>query len=672
MTRTKLWRLSLTAILGFGWLFLTPAYSDDPLSLAAQEIDKLNASVSDLNYKTEFQSLIDDAELKYSYALEWKNNRDGTAESYDAAVAAKATALDEKNLAQSAVDNQTTVVATALTNKNNAQDALDVANLNLSNTPVPSNGGQGVAFQIYPMIRNGSTAVLPPNPGLICQGAISTFYTYAGDWAICGASQNMIGIFTATLTVPNDINDVYFAAYTDDGSRIYVDGILEASQWQEQGSTWGPYTRHFNTTTDKTLQLEVWWYNGGGPGVMHLGWGHSGIWSGIPSQFLSYGQGSTQTEIDAYNEAVAAQQSAQATYDDKLSIYNQEVQTLQNLTASLTTATQNLTTADQNLTNALDAKNNAAASYNQSIIDLNAAIDAAWKYYEEQMAREIATALAQAAAAAANQPTPEPSPQPTEEVTPEPTPEPSPEQTKPVDPTPEPSSDTTDEPTPEPTVDPEPTPEPSPEPSPLPSDIDPEPTPEPEPTPAEPSEEPSPDNNIITDEELLELIPEKGTGTTEDLSGVIANLTSKDNKLVKLSPEQVAAVSQTLVALTNEAKAEVAQDLGIKSTEVAVIAEAMKSNPELATAFVEFKDREAAAEGATMPYTLADATTEVQTEAFLSDPIGALTSIDFEKILSPSEWGKDMTDDQREKAQEVIVPVIIAGNIVAAAMTRRI
>ncbi len=43
-----------------------------------------------------------------------------------------------------------------------------------------------------------------------------------------------------------------------------------------------------------------------------------------------------------------------------------------------------------------------------------------------------------------------------------------------------------------------------------------------------------------------------------------------------------------------------------------------------------------------------------------------------QKLLSPSEWGKDMTDDQREKAQEVVVPVIIAGNIVAAAMTRRI
>ena len=72
-----------------------------------------------------------------------------------------------------------------------------------------------------------------------------------------------------------------------------------------------------------------------------------------------------------------------------------------------------------------------------------------------------------------------------------------------------------------------------------------------------------------------------------------------------------------------------------------------------------------------MPYTLADATTEVATEAFLADPIGALTDINLEELFDISNWGSDMTDDQREKAQEVIVPVIIAGNIVAAAMTRR-
>jgi hypothetical protein len=346
----------------------------------------------------------------------------------------------------------------------------------------------------------------------------------------------------------------------------------------------------------------------------------------------------------------------------------------------LQTKTQEHLDAVADTEDALELKNSKIQIYNQSITDLNNAIDDAWRYYDYQLQREIQSAIAQAAAnAAANQPTPEPtpepSPEPTEEPTDEPTPEPSPDPTD--EPTDEPTPEPTPEPSPEPTVDPtdEPTPEPTPEVTP-----DPEPTEEPvvepteEPTP-EPSPEPGPDpepednpwtepDAEIKDEVLAALIPEKGTGTAEDLSGVIANLTSKDNKLVTLSPEQVTAVSQTLRALTQEAKVEVAEDLGIKPSEVAQIAEQMKSNPALAEAFVEFTDRAESAGDTPMPFTLADAVTEVQTEAFLADPLGAVFEVDVTELLSNfSELGMDMTDDQREKAQEVIIPVIIVSQI---------
>ena len=708
MTRTKAWRLSLAAILGFGWLFITPAYSDDPLSLAAQEIQELNDSVADLNYKTEFQSLIDIAESKYDDAVDAKDARDDAADVYNSAVEAEATALNEKLLAQTSVDGQTVTVAIKLQEKNDAQSALDISAVNLAtaNTnlqtaqnAVNNAGSAGLQYTVYHLLRdgyvNGQHIAVPGS--VICTGV---WNSNSMNLPVCGYYEDIIVKFTGKITVPSDWTNVYFAGYTDDGFRMYVDGNLAVDNWVEQGATWSAYSPIYNVSQDKTLDVEIWWYNGGGPGSYHLGWSIPGGWTGAGCAYtggwgvgfscnlntFSYGSGATQQQLDNLSAAQAAKTAAQQDYNTKLAIRNTKVSEYNSANSALTTHNQTLTTkttahnaAIINTANKLQDKEDTIDAYDQSIIDLNNSIDNAWNYYNEQMAREIATALAQAAAAAANQPTPEPtpepSPEPTEEVTPEPSPdpspEPSPEQTESVDPTPEPSPETTDEATPEPTPEPEPSLEPSPEPSPQPTDIDPEPTPEPEPTPTEPSEE-SQDNVIIKDEELLELIPEKGTGTSEDLTSVIANLTSKDNKLVTLSPEQVAAVSQTLVALTNEAKIEVAQDLGIKATEVAVIAEAMKSNPELATAFVEFKDREAAAEGATMPYTLADATTEVQTEAFLADPIGAVLDIDLSKVLSPSEWGKDMTDDQREKAQEVVIPVIIASNIVAAAMTRRI
>jgi hypothetical protein len=668
LTRTKLWRLSLAAILGFGWLFLTPAsYSDDPLSIAAQEIAELNEKVGGLNEEQATRDLIDIAESKYDSAVAAKTNRDNKIAAYDAAVEAEATALSQKTAAQSAVDGQTVTVATALANKNNAQDELDVATINLNTansnlqsaqSVVNSAGSAGLQYTVYHLLRdgyvNGQHIAVPGS--VICTGV---WNSASMNLPVCGYYEDIIVKFTGKITVPSSWTGVYFAGYTDDGFRMYVDGQLAVDNWVEQGVTWSPYSPIYNVSQDKTLDVEIWWYNGGGPGSYLLGWSIPGGWTTAGCAYtggwgvgfscnlntFSYGSGATQQQLDNLTAAQAAQTAAQNAYNtklqirnDKLNVYNTENNTLNTYNQTLTTKTTAYDNAVSNTSAALTDKNNAITAYNQAIVDMNDAIDDAWDLYNSTWQFEEQQRVAAAIAAAmANQP--QPTPEPTIAPTPEPSPEPSPEQTKPVDPTPEPSSDTTDEPTPEPTVDPEPTVEPSPEPSPLPSDIDPEPTPEPEPTPAEPSEEPSRPNTI-----------------TEETANLIADLTSKDT-LTKLTPEQKAAV---------------AEGLGIKSEELAKVAALAAAEPTVAKALEEFGDRIKENSQAPMPYTLADATTEIATEAFLADPIGALTSIDLDKLFDISNWGSDMTDDQREKAQEVVIPVIIASNIVAAAMTRRV
>jgi outer membrane biosynthesis protein TonB len=667
LTRTKAWRLSLAAILAFGWLFLTPAYSDDPLSLAAQEISELNEKVSNLTEEAETRALIDIAEDKYDTAVAAKQARDTAYAEYDAAVAAEATALSEKTTAQSAVDGQTVTVATALANKNNAQDELDVATINLNTansnlqsaqSVVNSAGSAGLQYTVYHLLRdgyvNGQHIAVPGS--VICTGV---WNSASMNLPVCGYYEDIIIKFTGKITVPSDWTGVYFAGYTDDGFRMYVDGQLAVDNWVEQGVTWSPYSPIYNVSQDKTLDVEIWWYNGGGPGSYLLGWSIPGGWTTAGCAYtggwgvgfscnlntFSYGSGATQQQLDNLTAAQQAQSTAQQTYNaklavrnDKLSVYNSAVSTLNTYNQTLTTKNTAYDNAVIDTSNKLTAKNNAQSTYDQAIIDMNDAIENAWDLYNETWLFEEQQRVAAAIAAAmANQP--QPTPDATVDPTPEPSPEPSPEQTQPDDPTPEPTPETTDEATPEPTPEPEISPEPEQEPSPQPTDTDQEPTPEPEPTPAEPSEESSRPNVI-----------------TEETANLIADLTSKDT-LTKLTPEQKAAV---------------AEGLGIKTSEIAKVAALAASEPTIAKALEEFGDRIKENATAPMPYTLADATTEIATEAFLSDPIGAISDINFEELLSPSEWGKDMTDDQREKAQEVIVPVIIAGNIVAAAMTRRI
>ena len=700
----KLLRIFTVSLLAFGWLFIAPteAHSDDPLTVAAKQIENLNSAVDKLDYKDGLINLIDIAENKFMYAKNLRDVRDLGIKNYDDAVDAEDLALEAKDLAQSNVDGQTAIVATALTNKNNAKDALDLANINLSTAQqaLSGAGGPGLRYDVYSLIRvNGQAAT----DQLLCSGTWNSNYM---QLPVCGnLYQNFIVKFTGKITVPSWFTSTYFAGYTDDGFRMYINGELAINNWREQGTTWSAYSRTYDVSEEKALNVEIWWYNGGGPGSYHLGWAIPGGWTGAGCDYsgsprvwgqnfscnlntFSSGSGASATQTADYQSALILKNVAQQEYNDKLNIYNQEVATLNSYSQELTNKTSEYENAVNDTEDALSEKNNAISNFNNAILDVNSAIDDAWRYYDEQSQREIQRTIAQAAAnAAANQPKPEPSQMPTVEPekpkpTPPPTDKPEPNPTnatgteepgpKPTQPGPKP---TESGPKPEPTdkTNPDPTDKPKPEepkPTPAPS---PEPKPEPttEPLAPEPKPLPRPDfkpaeniDPVIKDAVLAALIPEKGSGTSEDLSGVIANLTNKDNKLVKLSPEQTAAVSQTLKALTQEAKIQVAENLGISASEVAKVADQMKSNPELAAAFVAFNDKAAEAENTPMPFTLADAVTEVQTEAFLEDPLGAVFNVDPLELLSNfSELGMDMTDDQREKAQEVIIPVIIVSQI---------
>ncbi len=595
-------------------------------------------------------------------------------------------------------------MATALEDKNDAQDALDIANINLS---TQSGSMTDITTEDFNnnSINNGRQNWPAGALSIFIVGSIDSNGNSVGT-EVAITSTNNGGYFYGSDQVPSNDYTNPPALHLQAPSQTLA---FRVANWSEGAVTQVKFSvyakngdatamvRHTDGTTyNFTIQNNV---NSDYPGFVHQEvldalpgkqiheiyfWADNNDWYIIDNVIIKTIIGSVPSQ-----ESSTAVASAQAVYNDKLNIYNQAVSTLNAYNQTLTNKTTEAENASLNVVTALQNKNNAISAYDQAINNVNSAIDDAWRCYDEQLQREIQSAIAQAAAnAAANQPTPEPSPEPTAEEppTPEPSPEPTAEEPSTPEPSPEPTAEEppTPEPSPEPTVDPteEPTPEPTPEEPPTP-EPSPEPTtetteePAPEPSP-EPGPEPKPEENpwtepdvVIEDEVLAALVPEKGTGTEEDLSNVIANLTSSDNKLVTLSPEQVTAVSQTLRALTQEAKDEVAEDLGIKPSEVAQIAEQMKSNPALAEAFVEFTDREAEAGETPMPFTLADAVTEVQTEAFLADPLGAVFAVDPVELLSNfSELGMDMTDDQREKAQEVIVPVIIVSQI-AGAMIRR-
>ena len=109
--------------------------------------------------------------------------------------------------------------------------------------------------------------------------------------------------------------------------------------------------------------------------------------------------------------------------------------------------------------------------------------------------------------------------------------------------------------------------------------------------------------------------------------------------------------------------------LQVETEDVQIIADAVKDDEVIAEAVEEYVAR--AVENTDVEnYTLADVVTEVQFENFIENPIQTFIDIDIQDITI-ANIGDDMTSDQKEKAQEVVVPVILTRIATMAAFVFR-
>jgi len=165
-------------------------------------------------------------------------------------------------------------------------------------------------------------------------------------------------------------------------------------------------------------------------------------------------------------------------------------------------------------------------------------------------------------------------------------------------------------------------------------------------------------------EEKVEVVKEVAKVSVQNLGN--ADTTTK--AVVKAVVKEVTKV-ETVAELDEEEKQAVGEVLGFSeetaAQDVEIIAEAAAKEENIATAVDEYVERAIANEDVE-DFTLADVVTEVQIEAFISDPVGAIIDVDLENI-DFATIGQDMTQDQRQKSKEVVVPVIIASQIVAQA-----
>jgi len=177
----------------------------------------------------------------------------------------------------------------------------------------------------------------------------------------------------------------------------------------------------------------------------------------------------------------------------------------------------------------------------------------------------------------------------------------------------------------------------------------------------------------FTEEELVEYEEAKEEAiqeyvqdlTNEEASEVLEEVNDIGVQNLEQASEQVQEIVQAVVEesiadvedLTQEQVEVVAEVLQVQAEDVEIIAESVKDDEVIAEAVEEYVER-AVENSEVENYTLADVVVEVQIEAFIENPIGILVDVDLSNVVL-SDIGNDMTQDQKEKAQEVVVPVIL-------------
>ncbi len=406
--------------------------------------------------------------------------------------------------------------------------------------PSQASAAEGLTAQVYNVLGQNDSPYIPQGASPVVTTNVPNIDFQWGSGSVLGGpSEDVIVRFTGSIR-SDSTQDISFLATADDGTKLYVDGILVASDWVDKGgggTTTAPIA--FTAGVPKTIEL-MYYENGGGANVF-LNWDQSGSMQIIPaSAFTSQAAPVVKTIGPPRN----------------LTISSNETSTVLSWQAPDTGNTQperyaisfncsgcngwGIATGNVGGPNSL----NTTITIDHSLLDGLRPAGTLWSFHIRSDNDTFALYSANSnvvTGATYVAPTPTPTPTPTPEPSPTPTPEPSP--TPAPTPTPEPSPTPTPEPSPTPA--PTPTPEPSPTPTPEPS-----PTPAPTPTPT-PTPEPSPTPVTTTN-------PDPGPVTVAPTGPTEAEIAAQVAALAAAQAAQAAANAAALAAAQAQAEAQIA------------------------------------------------------------------------------------------------------------------
>ena len=322
----------------------------------------------------------------------------------DSATVALSIANENKNI----VDSQTSTVSQSQIELDNAIENLDSSTAilqsaqdALSASPLVTQDvtSPGLIATVYHSGNGGSPSINNlPNPVEIITIPQITYNWGGGVILNSGYSDHVIVKIEGQITLPSDATIVKYAVYSDDGSRLYIDGNLVINNWRDQGPTWSPYSQPFSITPGTTQNLTLWYYENGGGAVLTLGYMINDQYFTSPTSVnFSHVTSSASIQDPALIQAVVNAQQILVNSQNNLSSAQQ----------NLSAAQSDLMVAQNNFNVSLQAANSladtATVAVQTAVTAMDNAVQVTNDYYAQQAALKAeadALAAKQAAEAA--------------------------------------------------------------------------------------------------------------------------------------------------------------------------------------------------------------------------------------------------------------------------------